>query len=149
VRKGLPIEELGDLLDRPFNATLATYRRDGSVLLSPVWHEWQDGGFNIITGMDDVKLRHIQRDPRAAAVVADNDMPFRGIEVSGSPTVNRDPAAAGAAFRRIATRYLGPDGAKQYVERELAQMVLIRLAPGRMRTWDFADDYELSGRATE
>ena len=34
MRKGLSIEELGDLLERPFNATLATYRRDGTFLLS-------------------------------------------------------------------------------------------------------------------
>jgi hypothetical protein len=72
VRKGLSIDELGDLLERPFNATLATYRRDGSVLLSPVWHEWREGG-----------------------------------------------------------------------------MVVIRLVPGRLRTWDFADDYALAGSLTE
>ena len=39
MRKNLPVEELGDFLEQPFNATLATYRRDGSVLLSPVWYD--------------------------------------------------------------------------------------------------------------
>ena len=67
MRRNLSVEQLGELLERPFNATLATYRHDGTVLLSPVWHEWRDGGFSI------------------------------------------------------------------------------RLVPGRLRTWDFADDYELSG----
>jgi len=67
VRTNLTIADLGDLLELPIVAVLATYRRDGSVLLSPVWHEWRDGGFSI------------------------------------------------------------------------------RLVPGRLRTWDFADDYELSG----
>ena len=141
MRKGLAVEELGDLLERPFNATLATYRRDGSVLLSPVWHEWRDGGFNIITALDDVKLRHIERRPQAAAVVSDNDLPFRGIEVSGAPTVIHDRALAHQTFRRIATRYLGEARANQYVDRLVEGMVVIRLEPGRLRTWDFADDY--------
>ena len=145
MRKNLSLEELGDLLERPFNATLATYRRDGSVLLSPVWHEWRDGGFSIITGVGDVKLRQIEQRGLAAAVVADNDPPFRGIEVSCAPTIVRDSQVAQDTFRRIAVRYLGPQQAKAYVDRLVEQMVVIRLVPGRLRTWDFADDYELSG----
>ena len=43
MRKGLAPEDLGDLLEQPSVAVLPTYRRDGTVLLSP-WHEWQDGG---------------------------------------------------------------------------------------------------------
>jgi hypothetical protein len=100
VRKGLSVAELGDLLERPFNATLATFRRDGSVLLSPVWHEWYDGGFSIITSPDDVKARHIERQGRAAAVVSDNDFPFRGIEVSCAPTFEREPEFCRATLSR-------------------------------------------------
>jgi PPOX class probable F420-dependent enzyme len=140
VRKGLSVAELGDLLERPFNATLATYRRDGSVLLSPVWHEWHDGGFSIITGADDVKLRHIERQRRAVAVVSDNDFPFRGIEVSAEPTIVRDPDFGRQALSRIAKRYLGEVHGRAYAERESDGMVVIRLVPGQLRTWDFADD---------
>jgi PPOX class probable F420-dependent enzyme len=149
VRKGLSIDELGDLLERPFNATLATYRRDGSVLLSPVWHEWRDGGFSIFTGEGDVKLRHIEQQGRAAAVVSDNELPFRGIEVSGSPTIVRDSQFAAESFSRIATRYLGEKRAKVYMEGAGGGMVVIRLVPGRLRTWDFADDYALAGGLAE
>jgi len=145
VRKNLSVAELGDLLERPFNATLATYRRDGTVLLSPVWHEWRDGGFSIVTGVGDVKLRQIEQRGQAAAVVADNDPPFRGIEVSGAPTIVRDSDFAQVTFRRIAVRYLGAQEAKAYVDRLVEAVVVIRLVPGRLRTWDFADDYELSG----
>jgi PPOX class probable F420-dependent enzyme len=149
VRKDLSVEQLGDLLERPFNATLATYRRDGSVLLSPVWHEWRDGGFSIVTSANDVKPRHIEQHGRAAAVVADNELPFRGIEVSGEPTIVHDTQVVHDAFRRIAVRYLGPERAPAYVDRSVERMVLIRLVPGRLRTWDFADDYELSADTTE
>jgi hypothetical protein len=42
MRKGLKPDDLGDLLELPVLAVLATYRRNGTVLLSPVWHEWRD-----------------------------------------------------------------------------------------------------------
>jgi hypothetical protein len=44
MRRSLCPEDLGDLLELPLVAVLATYRRDGTALLSPVWHEWRDGG---------------------------------------------------------------------------------------------------------
>lgn len=148
MRKGLSVTELGDLLERPFNATLATYRRDGSVLLSPVWHEWYDGGFSIITSPDDVKARHIERQGRAAAVVSDNDFPFRGIEVSCAPTFERDLDFCRATLSRIARRYLGEARSKTYLSTMSDNMIVIRMVPGTLRTWDFADDAEMfSGTA--
>jgi PPOX class probable F420-dependent enzyme len=149
VRKGLSVAELGDLLERPFNATLATYRRDGSVLLSPVWHEWRDGGFSIATGADDIKARHIERRKRAVAVVADNMFPFRGIEVSCEPIVVRDADVGRATMARIARRYLGEARGARYALDMTDEMIVIRMVPGQLRTWDFADETELFGGATE
>jgi hypothetical protein len=60
-------------------AVLATHRTDGSVLLSLVWHEWRGGGFHVWTGPDDVKVRHLRRDPRAAILVAESLFPMRSI----------------------------------------------------------------------
>src|SRR5436190_17638831 len=54
LRKGLTPDDLGDLLELPLVAVLATYRRDGTVLLSRVWHEWHDNGFNVVTGQRNV-----------------------------------------------------------------------------------------------
>ena len=81
MRREISIEQLGDLLDLPLLAFLATYRRDGSVLQSPIWHEWRDGAFQFAVGSGDVKMRHMQRDPRACIVVAENGGAYRGIEV--------------------------------------------------------------------
>jgi PPOX class probable F420-dependent enzyme len=140
---------LGDLLERPLNATLATYRRDGTVLLSPVWHEWRDGGFNIATGADDVKARHIERQKRAVAVVSDNEFPFRGIELSCEPTLERDPEMGRQIMGRIARRYLGEKRAAQYLRQSSDGLIVIRMMPGVLRTWDFADDAELFGGSAE
>ena len=72
MRKCLAVEDLGDLLEQPLLAVLATQRRDGSVLLSPVWHEWHDEGFSVATNSDGAKLRQLRRDPRASIVVCEH-----------------------------------------------------------------------------
>jgi len=69
MRRELIMDDLGDLAELRLLAVMATYRRDGTVLLSPVWHEWRDGGFQVVTGSDDVKAAHLRRDPRASIVV--------------------------------------------------------------------------------
>ena len=47
MRTNLTVDDLGDLLEKPLVAVLATLRADGTALLSPVYHEWRDGGFNV------------------------------------------------------------------------------------------------------
>jgi PPOX class probable F420-dependent enzyme len=138
VRKGLTPDDLGDLLELPLVAVLATYRRDGTVLLSPVWHEWHDNGFNVVTGHRNVKAGHLRRDPRASIVVYEDGPPYRGLELRAKAHLtmleNR------SIVRRIATRYLGRDAGEQYAE-SAGDDLLIRLEPGEVRAWDFADDF--------
>jgi PPOX class probable F420-dependent enzyme len=138
MRKGLKPEDLGDLLELPRVAVLATYRRDGTVLLSPVWHEWRDGGFNVVTGSTDVKAGHLRRDPRASIVVYEDDVPYRGIELRTEARLSMPDDRA--IVRRIAMRYLGPEAGEQYAEGG-GDDLLVRLEPGELRAWDFSDDY--------
>jgi PPOX class probable F420-dependent enzyme len=144
VRRDLSVEQLGDLVDLPLLSVLATYRRDGSVLQSPIWHEWHDGAFVFAVNSGDVKMRHMQRDPRACIVVAENGGTYRGIEVSGTPEIDADPAHALEVFRRIAIRYLGPDRGEKFASDSGENLTIVTLRPGRLRTWDFVDDPILS-----
>lgn len=137
MRTGLAVEDLGDLLDRPLLATLATYRRDGLVLLSPVWFEWREGGFNIGIGRNDVKARHLRRDPRASVVVAEAEPPLRGLEIRGSA---RLLPQIPEVDHRIVERYIGAAKAAEYLV-TLPPGTLIRLEPGELRAWDFADEH--------
>ena len=136
MRKGLTPEDLGDLLELPLLAVLATYRRDGTVLLSPVWHEWRDGGFDVMTSSGDGKAGHLRRDPRAGIVVCDHGPPYRGIEIRTTARLSMLEDAA--VVSRIAGRYLGQEAGERYAE-TAGDDLLIRLEPGRMRAWDFCD----------
>jgi PPOX class probable F420-dependent enzyme len=130
-------EELGDLLERPYCAVLSTHRPDGSVLLSPVWHEWRDGGFNICVPLGDIKLEHLARDPRATVVVFDHSWPGRGFEVRGVATMAAE--GRGEIGRRLSVRYLGPRNGNAYADR-LGPGAVVRLEPGTVRAWDFVDE---------
>jgi PPOX class probable F420-dependent enzyme len=137
MRKNLAIDDLGDLVNLPLLAVLATYRRDGTVLLSPVWHEWRDGAFQVITGSHDVKAAYLRRDPRASIVVCEHSPPYRGVELRCTARL-MNAAADDRVVRRIASRYLGAELAAAHAE-VARDDVLIRLEPGELRAWDFAD----------
>src|SRR5688572_29081727 len=139
MRTDLTLEDADGFLEEPVVAVLATVRQDGSVLLSPVWHEWRDGGFNVWAGADDVKARHLRRDPRASIVVAESQHPLRGVEVRCVARIIEDGAAETA--ERIASRYIGPEKGAAYVG-SANDHVIIRLEPGDLRAWDFADERE-------
>ena len=136
MRKGLDPDDLDGLLDRPLVAVLATYRLSGEVLLSPVWHRWRDRGFDVVTRGDDVKVQHLRNDPRATVLVYEHEPPYRGIELKGRAVLGRaDPGLV----REIAARYLGAEEGEAYAARA-GDDTLIRLEPGHVRAWDFADD---------
>ena len=139
MRKKLQVADLGDLLEQPLNAILATYLPRGDVLLTPVWHEWRDGGFSFVVLADDVKDRNLRHDPRASLVVAEHGGLDRGIEVRGIARATRD--GVDEVNRRITLRYLGPERTAMFLkELEGINLVHVRLEPGKLRAWDFADE---------
>ncbi|HEX7262895.1 MAG TPA: pyridoxamine 5'-phosphate oxidase family protein [Candidatus Dormibacteraeota bacterium] len=131
MRTNLTVDDLGDLLSQPLVATLATYRKSGDVLLSPVWFEWVDGGFNFVVGRNDVKAQHMRRDPRASMAVYENGDPLRGLEMRGTPRLFTE--GLHELRQRIYHHYMG-EGPKTPDESEIG----VRLE-GTIRAWDFAD----------
>jgi hypothetical protein len=87
-------------------------------------------------------VRHLRRDPRASILVAESQQPLRGIEVRGVVRIIEDGAVETAA--RIASRYIGPEKGAAYVGSGADDMI-VRLEPGDLRVWDFADEYEEMG----
>jgi PPOX class probable F420-dependent enzyme len=131
MRTNLTVDELGDLLTLPLVGTLATYRSSGDVLLSPVWYEWRDGGFNVVVGRNDFKAQHIRRDPRASLAVYENAEPLRGLEIRGTAKLFTE--GLHEVRFRIWQHYSGKDP-DESDEAEIG----VRLE-GIVRAWDFAD----------
>jgi PPOX class probable F420-dependent enzyme len=133
MRRNLKIDDLGDLLERPILAVLATRRKNGEILLSPVCHEWADGRFSFTVWTNDIKSRHIKNDPRVTMLVADTEHPLRGIQVTGEATLDPQADAVGL-MRRLGERYgteVGQDDFAGAYESDALEVV--RLAPDVIR----------------
>jgi PPOX class probable F420-dependent enzyme len=140
MRTNLSIADLGDLLERPIIAVLATRRPDDTTMLSPVWFEWDSEAVVIwTTGMKEGKNRHLAADPRATIVIAEQDLPYRGLEVTGRAELSSD--GFDAAVRRISARYVGATAAAELANGFKEPGILIRMHPDRLRAWDFVDDW--------
>ena len=145
MRKSISVDDLSGLLNQPRLAVLATNYADGTTLLSPVWHEWRDGGFTIVVFDNDAKARHIRRDPRVSVVLADEQLPYAGIEVRARAEIVPTDADL-ATLRRMAVRYIGPKRGNLYIDGfDASTQLTLRVVPGVLRTWDFADEAPLSG----
>ena len=138
MRSDLGPEDVRDLLEMPIVAILATRRRDDTILLSPVWFEWRDGGFSVwATSRDDGKVRHIARDPRVTIVVGNSDWPYKGIEVRGEAQVSDEGFYE--LLGSTARRYLGEEAAERILG-SYKPGVVIRIEPGDLRVWDYAKE---------
>jgi PPOX class probable F420-dependent enzyme len=129
--------DLGDLLDQPIIAVLATRRADDTTMLSPVWFDWHDGAFHIWADTESGKIRHIERDPRVSFVVANAEWPYRGLEVRGEATITTDDFYG--VLARTARRYMGAEAEERMVA-ETPLGVVIRIEPSVIRGWDYADE---------
>lgn len=114
---------------------LATTRKDGSPYTSPVWFRWTGEAFEVVIALGDVKLRHLERDPRCSLLVFEAVPPFRGVEVRGEATLTHGDVTE--IRRSIAGRYLGREGGERFAAaRRSKSGVLLRLVPVDPRVWD-------------
>jgi hypothetical protein len=138
LRTGLGPDDLPDLLVGTDIGVLATRRPDDTIMLSPVWWEWRDGGFNIwVDAETDRKIQHIRRDPRVTFVVANQIWPCVGFEVRGAASISGDDFYG--VLRRTAERFDGPEAAERMVS-SYAPGPVIRLVPGTTRGWAYEDE---------
>ena len=129
------LDDFRSLLDAPSPAVLTTYRKDGSANVSPVWFRWHDGAFEVVVADGDVKLKHLERDPRCVLVVFETLPPFRGLEVRGVPELI--DADATPARKAIAGRYLGREHGERFAAAPTSKGgILLRLSVVQPGVWD-------------
>src|SRR6476469_2957995 len=131
----LTLSDVQTLLDAPSAAVLTTIRKDGSPLTSPVWYQWTGDAFEIVIARDDVKLRHLEREPRCTLVIFEAVPPFRGVSVMAFATATRTDITEHR--RAVARRYLGTQRGDRFVEQRAGKLGdLVTLVPAEQRVWD-------------
>lgn len=139
MRRNLQPEELGDLLQLPLNAVIAIHRRDGSVLQTPVWHEWTGSGFRFFIPAGDRKISMLRDDPRISLVLADSAYPFRTMQVAGTANVTAE--AFREIARGIAARYVAAHDPRTPVDEYIGPEdgAIVEITATAIRAWDYAD----------
>lgn len=135
----MPKRDLNDvksLLEGPSPAVLATYRKDGTTNLSPVWFRYEGTYFEVVIADDDVKLKHIKRDPRVTLLIFESTPPFRGVRVSEEAEVARE--GLDEVRRSITSRYLDDESSKAFTEGRRGNGAVIRIPSRSAKAWDLA-----------
>ena len=115
-------------------------------LALPIWYLYRDG--EVLIGMvgSSVKARLLEAAGRATLTVQNEALPYQYVSVEG-PVVIEDPPVPALGdsdhprdHLEMATRYLGPELARWYVDHNPSPegTVLVRLVPERWRTKDYS-----------
>jgi PPOX class probable F420-dependent enzyme len=113
------------LKDKNF-ANVATLRKDGSVQVSPVWVDVQDGKAVVNSAEGRAWPRNLERDPRVTLTVQNLENPYEYVEVRGKVT-ERTHDGADEHIDALAKKYMGVDS---YPLRQPGeQRVIIRVEP--------------------
>jgi PPOX class probable F420-dependent enzyme len=122
-------------------AKLATTRADGRPHVAPIWFVLDGDDLLFTTGETTVKGRSLQRDPRVALVVDDEDPPFAFVLVEGTATLSTDPDELLLWATRIGGRYMGDDRAEEFGRRNgVPGELLVRVRPTRIVATKYVSD---------
>jgi len=110
---GVPLSDGAKrIIDKKNFAHVATIMKDGSPQVSPVWVYRHGDDIMISTGVDRVKTRNIQRDPRVALSISDIDQPFPPVQVRGRVVEIIRGEAAVEGFVEVTKKYTGSEPAQ-------------------------------------
>lgn len=126
--------ELTQLFLTPSAATLAVYRVDGSILTSPVWFRAAKEWIEVVVAEGDPKLTRLREDPRCVFLAFETAPPFRGMRIETTALLDTDGVRE--ARLEIASRYLGAEAGRTYVEQRTRPGTIVRLPLRSARTWD-------------
>jgi PPOX class probable F420-dependent enzyme len=114
-------------------AKVATVMKDGQPHVMPVWFVVDGEQIVFTTGANTIKGRNLQRDPRIALVVEDDEPPFAYVHVRGRATILEDLDELLRLATAIGSRYMGEARAQEFGQRNAVPgELLVRVTPERV-----------------
>ncbi|UFU07775.1 PPOX class F420-dependent oxidoreductase [Ruania halotolerans] len=114
---------------------VATTRKDGRPHVAPVWVDFDDEADAIVfnTGADTVKGRSLARTGQVALTFHDDVPPFNFVSIEGTVELIDDLTQVHTWATRIASRYMGPDRAQEFGDRNgVPGELLVRVTPTKV-----------------
>ena len=106
---------------------------DGRPLVAPVWFIVEDGRLVFNTGKETAKGRALARDSRATLCVDLEEPPYAFVQVQGDAELSEDPGELLRTATAIAARYVGPELAEEFGQRNgVPGELVVRLRPTKV-----------------
>ncbi len=105
----------------------------GQPLVVPVWFVLEGDELVFNTGKDTAKGRALARDPRTAVCVDLEQPPYAFIQVQGVAELSEDPAELVRTATAIGARYMGPERAVEFGQRNgVPGELVVRIRPHKV-----------------
>jgi len=98
------VTAIGDL-DRHRYVSLATFRRSGAEVATPVWFAAADARLYVFTGGESGKVKRLQNSPRARVAPSDSRGRVLGPWQEASARILTEPASIAKAHAALRSKY--------------------------------------------
>lgn len=120
---------------------IATVREDGTPLLAPIWFIWEEQAIWFTPRKQSEWFACLRRDPTVALCIDEQSLPYRKVVIEGTAELIHDLGEDDQwrdRYRRIAKRYVPPQGAEDYIQNTIDQprgLYRVQLASAKVRSW--------------
>ena len=134
----LTTDELDRFLAGDLIATLSCVKDNGYPYSVPVWYQWEEGRFWIVSRSRAEWSLYIERNPRVSLAITEHHPPLRRVLVEGKAELVSGPDSverAGQLTSRMAQRYLGSSAASYLEATALPTRRVFAIVPEKLVTW--------------
>ncbi len=119
-------KDLQRLLQGRNLAFISTLSKDGSPHITPMWADMEGDVILINTFESSAKSKNIQKDPRIAISVVENNNPYNMVSIKGT-VIDQTTEGADEHLKKLAKRYLGIG--KYYYREPNRRRVILKIKP--------------------
>src|SRR3712207_3668302 len=116
-----------EIFEKKNFAHLVTLMPDGSPQASPVWVDLDGDTILVNTATGRVKTRNVERDPRVAISIYDEDRPYGGVVMVRGTVTEMTTEGADDHIDKMAQKYMGRDKYQWHKPGE--QRILLKISP--------------------
>ncbi|MGK0222534.1 MAG: nitroimidazol reductase NimA-like FMN-containing flavoprotein [Limisphaerales bacterium] len=134
-------EQQSFLSERGVLMRVAVTRGDGSPLVTPIWFIHEDEAIYFTPREKSEWFGCLRQDARVALCIDEQALPYRKVIVEGEAELVHDVGDDKVwrdQYRRIAGRYVDPEGAEAYVQNTIDQprgLFRVVLAKAKVNSW--------------
>ena len=129
--------EIDVFLRKPYLASLATIRIDGSPHVAPVWHQYDGESLRVLSEPSAMKIRNIRHEPRVSVSISTDGAPSGYVQVNGTATISSEWDRE--LLLAMSVNYMGREAGELYDQQTYREVRfwLITVTPAKMAGWSF------------